>query len=360
MASSGRLSDEIQRLAALVEQTSADLSSARATRATAAIRQHRSGSRLGATATLTPGDGAAASTDGQSVRGMDSARLALPTKNAIALTDLRRDLDERARRVDELVMLIEGDVRAIKREHGEAMDGTRRVDARLDRLVQTVGVVEARQKEMFEQVQERPTRGEVDTTISASVMPGTTYTKTRLDALHETVSKMHAEMDSRSSRGGLGNASGGSGDRPSLDYIEQRLERRLEDFLERKMRLKARQLEIDVVHALKSNEDVRSAWGLNERGTGGKKEGGEASEGCLPSAEQDAIGGADGENTGASAMNSAGSASAEAQVKYVTQQDLDKVRETFAKEVRLVQNSLVSLRTQVRALGREVKEMKER
>ena len=59
-------------------------------------------------------------------------------------------------------------------------------------------------------------------------------------------------------------------------------------------------------------------------------------------------------------MNSAGSASAEAQVKYVTQQDLDKVRETFAKEVRLVQNSLVSLRTQVRALGREVKEMKER
>ena len=143
MASSGRLSDEIQRLAALVEQTSADLSSARATRATAAIRQHRSGSRLGATATLTPGDGAAASADGQSVRGMDSARLALPTKNAIALTDLRRDLDERARRVDELVMLIEGDVRAIKREHGEAMDGTRRVDARLDRLVQTVGVVEA-------------------------------------------------------------------------------------------------------------------------------------------------------------------------------------------------------------------------
>ena len=76
------------------------------------------------------------------------------------------------------------------------------------------------------------------------------------------------------------------------------------------MRLKAKQLEIDVVHALKSNEDVRSAWGLNERGTGGKKEGGEASEGCLPSAEQDAIGGADGENTGASAMNSAGSASA--------------------------------------------------
>ena len=59
-------------------------------------------------------------------------------------------------------------------------------------------------------------------------------------------------------------------------------------------------------------------------------------------------------------MNSASSASAEAQVKYVTQQDLDKVRETFAKEVRLVQNSLVSLRTQVRALGREVKEMKER
>ena len=274
MASSGRLSDEIQRAGS---PRRADVGRfeqrARDEKVTVAIRQHRSGSRGGS-------DGHAdarrrrgrASTDGQSVRGMDSARLALPTKNAIALTDLRRDLDERARRVDELVMLIEGDVRAIKREHGEAMDGTRRVDARLDRLVQTVGVVEARQKEMFEQVQERPTRGEVDTTISASVMPGTTYTKTRLDALHETVSKMHAEMDSRSSREDWAMPVAAAA-RPSLDYIEQRLERRLEDFLERKMRLKAKQLEIDVVHALKSNEDVRSAWGLNERGTGGKKEG---------------------------------------------------------------------------------------
>ena len=125
------------------------------------------------------------------------------------------------------------------------------------------------------------------------------------------------------------------------------------------MRLKAKQLEIDVVHALKSNEDVRSAWGLNERGTGGKKEGVKPVKGACHQQNK---------TLSVAQMGKHRSFGDEQRWQCVgggSGEICDPAR--FGQSSRNVcegsaacANSLVSLRTQVRALGREVKEMKER
>ena len=365
--SSFSFSAELDKLSALVDATSTELSTTRATRTSAAPRRHhRHG---GEPRSLAEQRGEDRRQEEESEADL------LPTRNAVALSELQRACDLRARHVDELVTLIEADVRAFRREHGDAADGVRGVSARVDRLLQRVGVVGARQDEMFELVQQRPTRGEVDTTIAAAVLPGAAYAKTRIDALSKTVAEVHAVAEAGASGGetGGGIAGAGAGTRggPSLDYMEQRLERRLVDFLERKMRLRARQLEVDVVRALRSNEEVRKAWGGVGGSVVGEDSGGEAGENgprgassrdMPPSSGGGGGGGAVvGENGGVSAMNSSGGAgpAPPAPVKFATKRDLDEVRETFSKEMRLVQNSLVSLRTQVRALGREVKALAE-
>ena len=343
------LSDEISRLTEIVSQTAADLHK---TRRIASVY----GGAAGNPAYFESGP---RSLGGASVSNQGGLSLSMEGRvesNALSLRNLRRDIDARSQRMAEMMTMIESDVKSFRKQYGEAADNSARIAARVDRMMQTLGVIESRQGDIWQAVQQRPTRGEVDTTISASVMPGEAYTKTRIESLSKTVSEMQAsavaaqggeDVPSQSRRGGGA----------SLDYLEERLEKRLEDFLERKMRIRSRQLEADVVMALKSNKDLRKAWGVDassprEVGIDGSgKEDSHRSE-----EEEDKLHGAGDENEGAAANNGEGSAQS-ANEKYVTKQDLDLVQQKFSKEVRLVQNSLVSLRTQVRALGRDLKEM---
>ena len=83
------LSAEMEKLAALVDATSTELSSTRDSRAAAVLRRHQTKSHR---------EAAVATGRGEEDR---SVALALPTRNAITLSDLKRAFDARVRRVQQ-------------------------------------------------------------------------------------------------------------------------------------------------------------------------------------------------------------------------------------------------------------------
>ena len=110
----------------------------------------------------------------------------------------------------------------------------------------------------------------------------------------------------------------------------------MEDFIERKMRIREVKLEANVVHAVKKSLLNRKKQEAHEEQAHhpNEKEGGTA-------------GNASAESTTTTTT-----------VESATVKDLEAVTEKMNMSLKLVQNSLVSLRTQLRMLGREVKVIK--
>ena len=298
-----------------------------------------------------------------------NATTTLTLRNSIineeTLTELRRDVEARSQRTRELIKYLESDLKAGKILSESTADTLTRMSSGMERLSDRIRTVEAKQQEIWSALQKRPMRNEIHSTIQATILPSNSYAKTRLNSLAESVSALEAFVDSHKGAGierGLsseGDGGGGGGVRgeqnggASSQYLEERLERRLEDFLERKMRLRSRQIETDVVDAVKksldtkSERDATSTTVSEERGEGGASNSGGSSDSGRDTVQN-------GENGGNGTRNTFPGNSA----AYVTAKNLEVVQEKFSKEVRLVQNSLVSLRTQLRMLGRDVKAIK--
>ena len=359
------ISERLAALSSIVDETSADLSESR--RRHAHLRGGGSGSGnerrslFGTRAASASSSSTSSFPPSSSLSSSPADVFLAPHEfvadyaSASALADLRHDVESRERRTRELVSIVESDVKTARQQHAAAADAAARLDAGMERIVRQLHVLEARQGEIWQAAQQRPTRSEVDTTISAAVLPSRAYAKTRIDALSETVSALLARVEALEANGGVGGTGaadsvgriGGGSTGPSLEYLEQRLERRMEDFLERKMRLRARKMEADIVATLKDHAAVRAAWG--EGGSDGQE--GEAA-GNGTSQENNASAADEAENAGDRGNNAA------TDVTTVTVKDLEALQDKFGKEVRLVQNSLVSLRTQLRMLSRDIKELK--
>ena len=141
-----------------------------------------------------------------------------------------------------------------------------------------------------------------------------------------------------------------------MSFMEQRLERRMEDFIERKMRLRSRQLELDVVSAVKKSMAMHHMMKaqVNEDGQQQQEqqEVKQDPQDPQPPDENESAVGNETTQQATSLTTVVG--------KSATAKDLELVQEKFSKEVRLVQNSLVSLRTQLRMLGKDVKLIKKK
>ena len=348
--------DQLAALRSLVDETSSELSQSRLLPA----RQ-------------TNAANSSSFPSSSSTTSSTNATTTLTLRNSIineeTLTELRRDVEARSQRTRELIKYLESDLKAGKILSENTADTLTRMSSGMERLSDRIRTVEAKQQEILSALQERPMRNEIHSTIQATILPSNSYAKTRLNSLAESVSALEAFVDSHKgagSEGGLsseGEGGGGGGGvkgeqngGASSQYLEERLERRLEDFLERKMRLRSRQIETDVVDAVKksldkkSERDATSTMVSEERGEGGASMhncGGR----CGDSGRDT---GQNGENGGNGTRNTFPGNSA----AYVSAKDLEVVQEKFSKEVRLVQNSLVSLRTQLRMLGRDVKAIK--
>ena len=278
-----------------------------------------------------------------------------------SLLELRRDLEARCQRTRELVTFLEGDIRASKILTENTSDSLARTSSKLQRNNERIRTIEARQQEIWNTIQERPTRSEVHSTITATVLPTTSYSKTRLDALSKSVSALEASFDAQhtssnnqsNSDSNSSNSNGNGNENASMQYIEQRLERRMEDFIERKMRLRSRQLEMDVVNAVKksmieTDHNNKTSEKISTTTTA-TTEAMATEAATMEDQENENSGGVSGNQDKEDIL---------LKPTLVTSNDLEMVQKKFSKEVRLVQNSLVSLRTQLRMLGRDVKAIK--
>ena len=333
--------DQLQQLRSLVNQTASTLSQSRPQPNSST---HHSLSTSTSTALTATASATATAT---------ASSLSLLTTHEI--NKLRSDFEQRNQTTRDLVVHIEHDIKAGKVFTEDTADRLARVTSQFDRLSDRLRIVEARQQEIiWNTLQQRPTRNEVNSTVSATLLPNASYTKTRLNALAESVSALQAAFDARGGSGGSGHDNGvGSG--TSMSFMEQRLERRMEDFIERKMRLRSRQLELDVVSAVKKSMAMHHMMKaqVNEDGQQQQEQ---------QEVKQDPQDPQPNENESAVGNETTQQATSLTTVvgKSATAKELELVQEKFSKEVRLVQNSLVSLRTQLRMLGKDVKLIKKK
>ena len=335
--------DQLQQLRSLVNQTASTLSQSRPQPNSST---HHSLSTSTSTALTATASATATAT---------ASSLSLLTTHEI--NKLRSDFEERNQTTRDLVVHIEHDIKAGKVFTEDTADRLARVTSQFDRLSDRLRIVEARQQEIWNTLQQRPTRNEVNSTVSATLLPNASYTKTRLNALAESVSALQAAFDARGGSGGSGGSGqdNGVGSGTSMSFMEQRLERRMEDFIERKMRLRSRQLELDVVSAVKKSMAMHHMMKaqVNEDGQQQQEQ---------QEVKQDPQDPQPNENESAVGNETTQQATSLTTVvgKSATAKELELVQEKFSKEVRLVQNSLVSLRTQLRMLGKDVKLIKKK
>jgi len=354
--------DQLSNLQQLINDTAAELSQSRQPQHYPTPLPYNS-----TTTAMTTSSNASSSTSSSS-----SSSLTTLSTTAATMKELRRDLEARCQQTRELVTFLESDIRAGTILTENTADSLARFSTGLDRVRDRQRTLEARQQELWNALQERPTRSEVNSTISASLLPSAAYSKTRLDSLGAGVSALEAAFDTLTQRQGKTMDDGidadkdvPSGGRASIQYLEQRLERHMEDFVERKMRLRSRQLEIDVVRAVKQSMLQMHQMNTEGEGTTPSPAGtpgscdGQDSDGSKQynnsQSQKDENSGVSGNIGNTSKSKSKSSTSSPT---LVTVHALALVQEKFSKEVRLVQNSLVSLRTQLRMLGRDVKAMK--
>ena len=270
------------------------------------------------------------------------------TYNSEAIHELRREFEKRSQTTRDLVSYVDSDIKAGRILTEDTADKVARVTSSLEQLSNRLRTVEARQQELWNTVQQRPTRSEMNSTIAATLLPATSYAKTRLDSLAASVAALEAAWDIHAEKlqqGGdtTSTPAHSTTDRTSttsLSYLEERLERRMEDFIERKMRIREVKLEANVVHAVKKSL-------LNRK----KQEAHEAQAHHPNENEGGTAGNASAESTTTTTTPSP-------PVESATVKDLEAVTEKMNMSLKLVQNSLVSLRTQLRMLGREVKVIK--
>ena len=336
--------DQLQQLRSLVNQTASTLSQSRPQPNSSTHHSLSTSTSTALTATAT------------------ASSLSLLTTHEI--NKLRSDFEQRNQTTRDLVVHIEHDIKAGKVFTEDTADRLARVTSQFDRLSDRLRIVEARQQEIWNTLQQRPTRNEVNSTVSATLLPNASYTKTRLNALAESVSALQAAFDARGSSDGSGGSGGsgqdnGVGSGTSMSFMEQRLERRMEDFIERKMRLRSRQLELDVVSAVKKSMAMHHMMkaqvnqdGQQQQEQQEVKQDPQDPQDPQPPDENESAVGNETTQQATSLTTVVG--------KSATAKELELVQEKFSKEVRLVQNSLVSLRTQLRMLGKDVKLIKKK
>jgi len=355
MASTSNFNDQLASLRSLMDQTESELSQSR-------IRPHSSvtsssplpSSTISTISTLSTRSNMN-STNNKTVISTNLEDLnSLSVQATGEIRQLRQDFQKQSQSTSELVSFIESDIKAGKMLSEETADRLARVTSTMESLSERLRTVEAKQSDIWNTLQKRPTRSEVNSTVSATLLPTTSYTKTRLDSLANSLSLLQGEVDHlktfSSNNLNRGDSNIGSNGNTSMSYIEQRLERRLEDFVERKMRLRARQLEKDIVEAVHNSLNGVA----NSKKTMTKAPKDEENKLVENNNHQK-------ENEGDLMGNSTIDGMKNASLPPpATAKELEMVKEQFSKEVRLVQNSLISLRTQLRMLGRDIKIIKEK
>ena len=280
---------------------------------------------------------------------------------------LRATTAARLSQLKETLTHVEADLHAVKRTVQNVADNQMRLQHEARQLRQSVVAISQQQEDLWSALQKRPTRSELESTLTAVTNPLQAVVGAQISSLAEDLASFQGsttrrldkfEAQQRAAEAQTESGAGLLSRETSLERMERRLEQRLDSLLERRIHVRLRGLEADLLERLAAENcrihgeaaktgKVDDAAHTGKDGMAERTSAGLDGSKPLDSSTEASDATSACEERTASNKGSGG--------RPVTTSDLEELRAHFGKQVRLVQNSLVSLRTQLRTLGREVR-----